>query len=130
MNKPHFTFWIVTALGLLWNLGGCWNYIIQNNAETVAGMPEIYQLIINGRPAWATGGFAIAVFGGAVGCILLLLRRSVAVPVLILSLAGVILTSIYTVMIVGMVPSMALSVLVAIALLWYATIVRRKEWIA
>ena len=129
MHKPHFSYWIVAGLGLLWNLGGCMNYIMQTNPDTVATMPELYQLIINGRPAWATGGFAIAVFGGAVGCILLLLRRAVAVPVLIISLAGVGLTLIYTLRVVGMVPSMMMSVLVALALLWYATIVKRKGWL-
>ena len=105
------------------------NYIMQANPETVATMPDVYQTIINGRPAWATAAFAIGVFGGAVGCILLLLRRSVAVQVLVLSLLGVILTVIQATMLVGFTPSSALSVLVAGALLWYATIARRKNWL-
>jgi fructose-specific phosphotransferase system IIC component len=129
-TTPHFTFWIIAAAGLVWNLMGCLNYISQTNPETVAQMPEVYQAIIQGRPSWATAGFAIGVFGGAVGCILLWLRKQVAVPVLILSLAGVILTAIFTVMVFGFLPSMALSVLVAGALLWYATIARRVGWLA
>ncbi|MFT5064639.1 MAG: hypothetical protein ACJAXK_000746 [Yoonia sp.] len=129
MQKPHYSFWIVAIVGLIWNLMGCMNYIVQTNPETVAAMPDAYQLIINGRPAWATGGFAIAVFGGAVGCILLLLRRNVAVPVFMLSLAGIVLTVIHATMLVGIVPSSAMSVLVGGALLWYATIVRRKNWL-
>lgn len=108
---------------------GCLNYITQANPEAVAQMPEVYQVIIAGRPAWATAGFAIGVFGGAVGCILLLLRKSVAVQVFILSLAGIVLTSVFTVTVVGLVPAMVLSVLIGGALLWYATIARRSGWL-
>ncbi len=129
MSKPHFTFWIASGLGLLWNLGGCLNYVTQTNPDTVAQMPELYQLIINTRPGWATAAFAIAVFGGAVGCILLLLRRRVAVSVLILSLVGTIGVVVDTVTRVSMAPSLLLSLLVAGALLWYATIAQRKDWL-
>ncbi|MEJ6747513.1 MAG: hypothetical protein QNK98_12425 [Yoonia sp.] len=129
MQKPHLSFWIVAIAGLIWNLMGSMNYIMQTNPETVAQMPDVYQMIINGRPSWATAGFAIAVFGGSVGCILLLLRKNVAVPVFMLSLAGIVLTVIHATMLVGMVPSSVLSVLVGGALLWYATIARRKNWL-
>lgn len=129
MQKPHLSFWIVAIAGLIWNLMGSMNYIMQTNPETVAQMPNVYQMIINGRPSWATAGFAIAVFGGSVGCILLLLRKNVAVPVFMLSLAGIVLTVIHATMLVGMVPSSVLSVLVGGALLWYATIARRKNWL-
>tara|TARA_B110000093_G_C12900377_1_gene380136 strand:+ start:545 stop:937 length:393 start_codon:yes stop_codon:yes gene_type:complete len=129
VQKPHLSFWIVAIAGLIWNLMGSMNYIMQTNPETVAQMPNVYQMIINGRPSWATAGFAIAVFGGSVGCILLLLRKNVAVPVFMLSLAGIVLTVIHATMLVGMVPSSVLSVLVGGALLWYATIARRKNWL-
>ena len=129
MQKPHLSFWIVAIAGLIWNLMGSMNYIMQTNPETVAQMPDVYQMIINGRPSWATGGFAIAVFGGSVGCILLLLRKNVAVPVFMLSLAGIVLTVIHATMLVGMERGSVLSVLVGVALLWYATIARRKNWL-
>lgn len=127
--NPHFSFWIAATLGLVWNLTGCLNYISQTNADTVAQMPEIYQLIINGRPEWATAAFAIGVFGGAVGCILLLLRRQVAVAIFVVSLVGIMGTAIFTIMLAGAVPSMMLSLLVGLALLWYSTIARRAGWL-
>ena len=127
--KPHFSFWIVAALGLVWNLVGCLNYVAQTNPDVVAQMPDVYQVIINGRPAWATAAFAIAVFGGAVGCILLLLRRRVAIGVLVLSLIGIIGTAVFTAMLIGLVPSVMMSFLVGAALLWYATIAQRKDWL-
>ena len=130
MTKPHFSFWIIAVAGLVWNLLGCLNYIAQTNPDTVAQMPEVYQVIIAGRPAWATAAFAIGVFGGAVGCILLLLRKRVALPVLVISLLGVIVTSVFTLTIVGVSPSTVLSLLVSGALLWYASISRRCDWLA
>ena len=127
--KPHFSFWIIAVMGLAWNLMGCLNYISQSNPDTVAQMPEIYQVIIAGRPAWATAAFAIAVFGGAVGCILMLLRNRAALPALIMSFAGIVLTGVFTLYIAELVPSMLLSLLVGGALLWYASIIRRFGWL-
>lgn len=84
----HWSFWAICAVGLLFNLVGCMNYISQMSAEMVASMPDVYRTIVENRPVWATGAFAIAVFGGSLGCVLLLLRKSVAVYVLAVSLAG------------------------------------------
>jgi len=127
--KPHFSFWIIAAAGLFWNLMGCLNFIVQSNPDSVAQMPEVYQVIIAGRPAWATAAFAVAVFGGAVGCILLLLRNCAALPVFVLSLAGVVLTGVFTLKVIGVVPSTTLAVLAGGALLWYASIARRSGWL-
>ena len=125
-RKPHFSFWIIASAGVVWNLMGCLNYIVQTNPKSVSLMPEVYQMIITGRPAWATAAFAIGVFGGAVGCLLLLLRKRVAEFVLGLSLIGVLVTSVFTVRVIGVEPSTVLSILVGGALLWYASIVRRS----
>ena len=57
---------------------------------------ESEHAIIEGRPTWATGGFAIAVFGGALGCLLLLLRKSAAYYLFIASLLGVVVTMLHT----------------------------------
>lgn len=129
MTKPHFSFWIISGLGLVWSLMGCLNFISQMNEEVVAQMPELYQLIIKSRPLWATAAFAVAVFGGAVGCILLLLRRRVATQVLLVSLLGIVLTLIQTVSVVGMAPSALLALLVGAALFWYSTIAARAKWL-
>lgn len=128
-TKPHFSYWLIAGAGLLWNLMGCLNYITQTNPDSVAKMPEVYQIIINGRPSWATMAFGLAVFGGAVGCILMLLRRRQAMFALALSLVGVVVTAAFTTMLVGVVPSVMLSILMALALIWYASIARRQGWL-
>jgi len=129
LGKPHFSYWIIAVVALAWNLMGCLNFVMQQNADVVAQMPELYQLVINARPAWATAAFGLAVFTGAVGCILLLLRRRIAMQLFVLSLIGIVGTIVYTMMAVGIVPSVVLTLLVGIALIWYTSIVQRKGWL-
>jgi hypothetical protein len=128
-KKPHFSFWVFVGAGLLWNLMGCLNYITQSNPETVAEMPEVYQIIIDGRPVWATSAFAIGVFSGAVGCILLLLKKNVATTALLLSSVGVLVNAFFEIKVIGYMPFTILSLLVAIALIWYAMILKRLGWL-
>ena len=72
----HWSFWVIGAVALIWNVLGSINYIVQMNADSLSAYRELERAIIEGRPAWATGAFAIAVFGGALGSVLLLLRKS------------------------------------------------------
>ena len=129
MANPHFSFWMIAGLGLVWNLMGCLNFITQMNADAVAQMPELYQLIISSRPLWATLAFGFAVFGGAVGCILLLLRRDMARIALLVSLVAIVLTVVQTISAVGLAPSTVLALLVGAALFWYSSIVYRAGWL-
>jgi len=78
--KVHWSFWLVAIAGLLWNVGGAANYLMQTNPEMITKMPESHQAIITNRPGWATGGFAVGVFVGVIGFLLLLLRRKTAQP--------------------------------------------------
>ncbi len=130
----HWSFWVIGAAGLIFNLMGCMNYISQMNAENVASMPDLYRVIVENRPAWGTGAFAIAVFGGALGCLLLLLRKSVAVYVFVVALAGTVVAQLPF---LGMAdfPTAAwigwLSQLVVGAfLIWYSKQTESKGWIS
>ena len=95
--RVHWSFWAIGAFALIWNVMGSMNYLMQMNVDMVAAMPETHRAIIEGRPAWATGGFAIGVFGGALGGLLLLLRKPAAFYVFVASLLGVVVTMIHTV---------------------------------
>jgi hypothetical protein len=128
----HWSFWVICSVGLIFNLMGCANFISQMNAQMVASMPEVYRAMVETRPVWGTAAFALAVFGGTLGCILLLLRKSVAVVVLIASLAGAVVAQ---VPFLGMAefPAEAwigwLSQLVVGALLiWYAKWAKNRGW--
>ncbi len=91
-NKPKTWFWIVSAVALVWNLMGVMAYISQvtMSPEALQALPENQRALYESVPSWATMAFAIAVWGGIIGCVLLLLRRKQATPVLILSLAGIV----------------------------------------
>jgi len=126
----HWSFWGIGAVGLIFNLMGCINFISQMNADMVASMPGVYRAIVESRPAWATGAFAIAVFGGALGCLLLLLRKSVAVYVFIASLVGAVLAQIPFLGIPFEALIGGLSQLVVGAfLIWYSKQAESKGWI-
>ena len=75
VGKMHWSFWVVSVLLLIWNVLGCINFFLQINPDMVSSYRETEQAIIQGRPLWATIGFAIAVFGGALGCVFLLLKK-------------------------------------------------------
>ena len=96
LDKKHWSFWVVCILGLAWNVGGAANYLMQTNMEFVSSMPATHQAIIIGRPAWATGGFAVGVFGGALGCILLMFVQRISLYVFLISLVGIVVTMIHT----------------------------------
>ena len=97
----HWSFWVIGAFALTFNGMGVINYFMQMNADSLASFPESYRSIIEGRPAWATGGFAISVFGGALGCVLLLLRKSIATCLFITSLIGVMVSMVHIYFVAG-----------------------------
>ncbi|WP_425392359.1 hypothetical protein [Ekhidna sp.] len=99
--KPPTWFWVVSILALIWNLLGVGAYLSQafTPDDVIAQMEQAMQDLINDTPAWVTAAFAIAVWGGALGCILLLLRKKLAQTVLILSLAGIVVQMFYNVFI-------------------------------
>ena len=103
--------------------------------DMISTYRESEQAIIAGRPAWATGAFAIAVFAGAVGSLLLLLRKSAATYLFIASLIGVIGTMIHALgvdiafgpgEIVGII---VMPLAIAAFLIWYTKRCQSKGWI-
>lgn len=97
-NKPATWFWIVSAIALLWNLMGVVAYIAQvtMSAEALQALPDNERALYESVPAWATAAFAIAVWGGALGSILLLIRRKWATAVLIISFSGIVVQMIHS----------------------------------
>jgi hypothetical protein len=86
--------WLSVAafVALLWNILGCIAFFadLQLSPEDVAKLPEAQQALYAARPAWSVAATGIAVLGGAVGCIALLMKRKWAFVVLVLSLVGII----------------------------------------
>jgi hypothetical protein len=97
-NKPATWFWIVSVIALVWNLMGVMAYIAQvtMSAETLQAMPENERTLYESAPTWATAAFAIAVWGGALGSILLLIRKKWATAVLTVSFIGIVVQMIHS----------------------------------
>ena len=90
-NKTPKWFMVVAGILLVWNLLGVMAYIMQvtMSPEALAALPEAQRQLLENTPTWATAAFAVAVNGGVLGCLLLLLKRNLAGLFLQLSLAGV-----------------------------------------
>jgi len=134
-SRSHWSFWLITIITLVWNVLGCINFFVQMDPEMVASFRETEQAIIRGRPLWATVAFAVAVFGGALGCLLLMFRKSMAFYLFIGSLIGVVVTMTHTLgtginfgigEIIGII---LMPVAVAGFLVWYAYYAEAKGWI-
>lgn len=90
MQTPAW-FKIVAVVALLWNLLGCFAFFsdLRLSPEDLAKLPEAQQALYAARPGWAVAATAVAVFGGVLGCIGLLLGKKWALPALLLSLLGI-----------------------------------------
>ena len=134
----HWSFWLIGAFCLVWNLGGVMAYMGQMDPDTLAQMPESARTMIESRPAWATGAFAIAVWGGALGCIILLLRKSIAIYAFAASALGVLVQFTYELGMAGSTVSLgpgdvAMAVMIpviALFLIWYTRLATDKNWIS
>ena len=81
-------FWIAAGLALLFEAFGSYMYIAQVSADR-ATLPLDQRAMWDATPMWMVAAYAIAVWVGLVGAGLLLLRRKLAVPVLLVSLLAV-----------------------------------------
>ena len=90
-NKPTTSFWVIGIVALIWNLMGVFAYLQQAymTAEDLSALPIEEQALYENIPAWVTAAFALAVFGGALGCVLLLLRKKLATLVFIISFVSI-----------------------------------------
>ena len=89
--KAPTWFMVVAVVLFIWNLLGVMAYVMQvtMSPETLAALPEQQREMYANIPTWATAAFAIAVNGGVLGCLLLILKKNLAGLFLQLSLAGV-----------------------------------------
>ena len=91
-RKPANLFWLISTLALIWNLIGVFNYLTQAfmTDEILASLPLDQQLMYQEVPAWVTAAFAVAVFSGTIGAVLMLLKKKIATTFFILSFIGII----------------------------------------
>ncbi len=122
--------WMIGLLGVAWNGFGAFDYIMTEtrNAAYMAAFPPEQLAYFYGFPLWATAGWALGVWGGVAGALLLLLRSHWAVLAFAISLFGLAIATLYQM--AAPVPASlrtaeALAMtgaiwLIALLLLWYA----------
>ena len=90
-SKPMTSFHIIGAVFLVWNVIGFMFYL-QHAMMTPETVPESVDAtmlaFMEATPVWATSAYAIAVNVGMLASIMLLMRRSIAMPLYVVSLAG------------------------------------------
>ncbi|MFT6781017.1 MAG: hypothetical protein ACJA1A_000936 [Saprospiraceae bacterium] len=91
--KLPVTYWIVSAIALLWNLVGVANFVFQvffTDTMVALMSPEHKEMILS-NPTWMKLVFGIATIGGLIGAVGLIMRKKWAVPALLVSLIAVII---------------------------------------
>jgi magnesium-transporting ATPase (P-type) len=73
---------------LLFMLLGCVTYVIHVTADP-ASLPLDQRTVYEAEPLWVTAAYAVAVWVGLLGTAMLVLRRKLAQPLLLVSLAAV-----------------------------------------
>ena len=136
---PPLWFRALAWLGLLWNLIGIAMYLqsVGLFGDSLAGLDPAERALAASVPAWVTGAFALAVFSGAAGALALALRRSIARPLLVVSLVAVLAQSAWIVALsdarsvhgLAGLAMPALIVLIAVGLAWLATSGGRRGWL-
>ena len=140
MNAPPGWFKVVAVLALLWNLLGCFAFAsdLKLSPDDVAKLSAAQQTLYAARAGWAVAATAIAVLGGALGCIGLLMRRKWALPVLVLSLIGIVVQDFGLFVLVDgatlagpvAVVMQAIVLAIGVALVWLARKGIARGWLA
>ncbi len=97
--KTGWHLWLIGALGVLWNGFGCFDFTMTatRNAAYLEPYPKEMLDYWFAMPWWMWGIWAIGVFGGLLGSILLLMRRTFAVQLLAASFLAALVS-----MVIGM----------------------------
>jgi hypothetical protein len=137
--KPPWHLWAAGGLTLLWNGYGAFDYVmsVTRNAGYLSMFSEEQRAYVAAFPSWATAIWAIAVWGGVLGSILLLLRNKLAVIVYEVTLAAFLISVVHIYVLsegarINGVTGMALSAVIgAIAVfeVAYAYVMRRRGWL-
>ncbi|WP_425075433.1 hypothetical protein [Psychroserpens sp. S379A] len=138
-TKPPVWFWIIAVIALIWNAMGVMQYLAQAYmTDDFKSQYTAEQLeMINNTPAWATAAFAIAVFAGLLGSLLLILKRRFASTLFSLSLLGIVLQLYHnlividTMEIIGPIAGIMSGIILifGILILLFSKMASRKGWL-
>ncbi|TPG22604.1 hypothetical protein EAH87_02025 [Sphingomonas koreensis] len=92
IEKPPAWFWIVAALLLLWEAVGVYAcfYQVRLGPDAWPNNDDYDRALYASLPVWYNWVYAIATGAGLLGAIALIARRSIATPLLIVSLVAIV----------------------------------------
>jgi hypothetical protein len=98
VSRVPWHLWMVGAASLLWNGFGAFDYVMTQtgNADYLAQFEPEQLAYFEGFPAWAVATWALAVWGGVLGSVLLLVRSKWAAPAFLVSLVSMAANTVYT----------------------------------
>ena len=98
--KTPWHLWLIGVIAVLFNAIGVFDFVMSMaqgaKYQASAGMTPDQIAHYQQMPSWMTVVWAVGVFGAILASILLLLRRKLALPVFVLSLAAFLISLIYT----------------------------------
>ena len=137
-TTPPKSYWIISIAALAWNVIGMVLYVsvVTMAPEALNALTPEERDLYTSIPAWATGANGLAVTAGVLGCILLLLRNSWAVPMFLVSLAAVLVQMYHAFVMSNMMEVMgpasaigpAIVIAISVALIWYSRSAKEAGW--
>jgi hypothetical protein len=133
--------WFKPALwaALIWNLLGVFAFImhLMMTPEMISKLPLDQQAAYSNVPLWSTIAFAIAVFGGTLGCILLLAKNAFATPTFALSLVAIFIQQFYNFIVINSIKMLGVSavfmpilvIVIAFLLLYLSIKSKQQGWL-
>jgi hypothetical protein len=128
---------LVAVASLLWNSVGAFDFLMTQtrNKAYMASFSQAQLDFYYGFPAWVMAAWGIAVWGGVLGSLMLLIRRRQALPLFLASLICLVLTDVRNLgftdglKVMGGAQALAITAVIfaiAVLLLVYARSMRRR----
>jgi hypothetical protein len=129
--------WLIGIIGGLWSSMGVLSFMLtQMNVEAVMSrFPPQQREYFESFPLWTVAFWAIGVFGGVIGCLLLLLKNRLAFHALLASVIGAMVSTLGGLLLLGGMKVMAetdalgltlLPIFVAAFLAYYARAMSKR----
>jgi hypothetical protein len=84
-------YWIAAVASLLFMLLGVWGEVMTEVTDPAA-LPIDQRVMVEARPVWMIVAYGVAVWSGLLGAVMLVFRRKLAQPLMLVSLIACALT--------------------------------------
>ena len=84
-------YWVAAAASLLFMTVACWGQLMSVIVDPVK-LPLDQRVVFEARPLWMIVAYAVAVWAGLLGAVMLIVRRKLAQPLMLVSLIACALT--------------------------------------